>query len=61
MMKLEVYLKEHSNCNASIINQVVRSGTSVGANIAESMHAESRADFIHKLKVAMKEADETLN
>lgn len=61
IMKLELYLKQQSNCSAKIIDQVLRSGTSVGANIAESMHAESRKDFIHKLKVALKEADETLN
>lgn len=61
IMKLELYLKQHSNCSTKIIDQVLRSGTSIGANIAESMHAESRRDFIHKLKVALKEADETLN
>ncbi len=61
IMKLELYLKQQSNCSAKIIDQVLRSGTSVGANIAESMHAESRVDFVHKLKVALKEADETYN
>lgn len=34
--------------------QLLRSGTSVGANIREAQHAESRADFIHKLKIAAK-------
>ncbi len=38
--------------------QILRSGTSIGANIKEAQNAESRADFIHKLKIAMKEADE---
>jgi four helix bundle protein len=38
--------------------QVLRSGTSIGANIKESQNAESKADFIHKLKIALKEADE---
>ena len=42
-----------------ISNQLLKSGTSVGANIWESQHAESRADFIHKLKIAAKEAKET--
>jgi four helix bundle protein len=42
----------------SIANQVLRSGTSIGANIREVKHAESRADFIHKLKIASKEASE---
>ncbi|MBG6111381.1 four helix bundle protein [Flavobacterium sp. CG_9.10] len=40
--------------------QVLRSGTSVGANIREAKNAESRADFIHKMGIAQKEADETL-
>jgi four helix bundle protein len=40
-------------------NQLFRSGTSIGANIIEAQNAESKADFIHKLKIAAKEADET--
>jgi four helix bundle protein len=39
--------------------QLLKSGTSIGANIHESQHAESKADFIHKLKIAAKEAHET--
>lgn len=39
--------------------QLLRSGTSIGANIAEARHAQSRADFIAKLSVAQKEANET--
>ena len=39
--------------------QVYRSGTSIGANIAESKNAQSKADFISKLTIALKEADET--
>jgi four helix bundle protein len=42
-----------------LAQQVLRAGTSIGANIKESQAAESRADFIHKLKIASKEADET--
>ena len=42
-----------------IAKQVIRSGTSVGANVKEAQNAESKADFIHKLKIALKEADET--
>lgn len=42
-----------------IVNQVGRAGTSIGANISESRSAQSRADFINKLKIALKEADET--
>lgn len=39
--------------------QVLRSGTAIGALIRESEHAESKADFIHKLSIALKEANET--
>jgi four helix bundle protein len=39
--------------------QLFRSGTSVGANIREAQEAESKADFIHKMKIAAKEARET--
>ena len=42
-----------------LAKQLIRSGTSVGANIRESQSAESKADFIHKLKIAHKEALET--
>ena len=40
--------------------QVLRSGTSVGANISEAMSAESTSDFIHKMSIALKEARETI-
>lgn len=39
--------------------QIIRSGTSIGANVKEAQNAESKADFIHKMKTALKEADET--
>jgi four helix bundle protein len=39
--------------------QFLRSGTSIGANVRESEHAQSKADFIHKLSIALKEANET--
>ena len=39
--------------------QLIRSGTSIGAMVRESEQAESRADFIHKLSIALKEANET--
>lgn len=50
-------LEELKKYNLS--NQLFRSGTSIGANINESQHAESKADFVHKLKIASKEAAET--
>jgi four helix bundle protein len=40
-------------------SQLIRSGTSVGANIREAQRAESKKDFKHKLRIALKEADET--
>ena len=42
-----------------IANQLLKSGTSIGANVHEAQNAESKADFIHKIKIAVKEADET--
>ena len=39
--------------------QLYRSGTSIGANIAESLYAQSDADYISKLKIALKEASES--
>jgi four helix bundle protein len=42
-----------------IARQLMKSGTSIGANIREAQNAESNQDFIHKLKIAAKEADET--
>ena len=40
-------------------NQILRSGTSIGANVRESRNAQSTADFVNKLSIALKEADET--
>jgi four helix bundle protein len=42
-----------------ISKQILRSGTAVGALIRESEHAESKPDFIHKLSIALKEANES--
>ncbi|MEO7984051.1 MAG: four helix bundle protein [Bacteroidota bacterium] len=43
-----------------VSKQLLRSGTSVGANVFEAQHAESKADFIHKMKIAIKQANEAL-
>lgn len=43
----------------NLSNQLFRSGTSIGANVKEAQNAESKADFIHKMKIAIKEAEET--
>jgi four helix bundle protein len=42
-----------------ISQQLLKSGTSIGANVREAQSPESKADFVHKIKVAAKEADET--
>ena len=43
----------------AIANQLSRSATSIGANVAEAQSSESASDFIHKMKIAQKEAHET--
>lgn len=43
-----------------IARQLLRSGTSIGANVFEAQNAESKIDFVHKMKIAAKEASETL-
>ena len=58
MIKLYKFMvAEHKEFVLS--KQVLRSGTSIGANIEESIHAQSKPDFIHKLSIAQKEASET--
>lgn len=57
IIKLCDYLE--GNRKYVLARQVLRSGTSVGANIAEAQQAESRKDFAHKLGIANKEAFET--
>lgn len=42
-----------------ISKQLLKSGTSIGANIHEAQNAESKSDFIHKIKIATKELEET--
>ncbi len=42
-----------------VANQLLKSSTSIGANVIESQHGESPADFLHKMKIASKEAHET--
>ncbi len=49
----------HSKHEYILSKQLLRSGTSIGANIAESEYAQSKADFISKLSIALKEAAET--
>ncbi len=50
-------LQEKKKYNTS--NQLFRSGTSIGSNVHEAQSCESRVDFIHKMKIAAKEAEES--
>ena len=58
IVKLHGYLLR-SKGETVIANQILRSGTSIGANVRESKNAQSDADFVNKLNIALKEADET--
>jgi four helix bundle protein len=59
-LQIIVYCEKLEDGKKFVISrQLLRSGTSIGANIRESQSAESKADFIHKLKIAAKEAEET--
>jgi four helix bundle protein len=58
-LKIIAYVEEIRKTNRfEMASQIFRSGTSIGANIREAQNAESKADFIHKFKIAAKEADE---
>ncbi|MBR5309248.1 MAG: four helix bundle protein [Clostridia bacterium] len=58
ILKLKKFLFE--KCNDSIVSgQIARSGTSIGANINEANYAQSKADFISKMQIALKETSET--
>lgn len=59
IVKFAGQLNEKSSIQRILSSQILRSGTSIGANIEEGQAAESKADFIHKYNVALKEARET--
>ncbi|MGN1162062.1 MAG: four helix bundle protein [Candidatus Fimenecus sp.] len=48
-----------AKCESALINQFLRSGTSIGANIREAFFAHGKADFIAKLQIALKECSES--
>lgn len=60
-LKIINLFKGKNICGAPsvLINQLLRSGTSIGANIRESIYAHGKADFIAKLQIALKECSET--
>ena len=59
IVNVHKYLKEEKS-EWTMSEQILRCGTSIGANFSESLSAESKSDFIHKLAIAQKEANETL-
>ena len=59
IVELEKYLREEKR-ERRMSDQIYRSATSIGANISEAKYAESTSDFIHKLSISQKEANETL-
>ena len=58
IIQLYLFLNEEKK-EYVISKQIYRCGTSIGANIAESVYAQSDADYINKLKISLKEASET--
>lgn len=58
IIKLVKYLKSEKN-DRILSSQILRSATSIGANISEADYAESKKDFIHKMSISLKEANET--
>ena len=58
IIRLTQYLQEKHK-EYVLSNQIKKSGTSIGANVRESRNAQSKADFISKLQIALKESDES--
>jgi len=59
IVKMYLYLTDKKK-EFVLSKQVLRSGTSIGANLAESIWASSKADFLSKVNISLKEAQETL-
>ncbi|HMS39733.1 MAG TPA: four helix bundle protein [Pyrinomonadaceae bacterium] len=60
IIKLCQFLNKNYSMESNILaKQLLRSGTSIGANVEEAQAGQSRADFIHKMAIALKEARET--
>jgi len=59
IVKLCNHLNEKPGVARELSRQLIRSGTSIGANVEESQSAQSKADFLHKLRISLKEARET--
>jgi four helix bundle protein len=59
IIKLCKFLEKHRDVSKNVISQLLDAGTSVGANLEEAKAAQSRADFIHKNNISLKEARES--
>ena len=58
-VKLCQYLEQTPGVNRTLARQLLRSSTSIGANVEEGQASQSKADFVNKLSIACKEARET--
>jgi four helix bundle protein len=59
IVKLCRHFEQTSGVSRSLVVQLLRSGTSIGANVEEAQAGQSRADFVSKMAIALKEARET--
>ncbi len=59
IVKLCLVLEQNGRVSATLANQLLRSGTSIGANVEEGQASQSKADFVSKYSIACKEARET--
>jgi four helix bundle protein len=59
IVRLCLFLEKEGMVSSTLMKQLLRSGTSIGANVEEAQASESRKDFVHKYSVALKEARET--
>jgi four helix bundle protein len=57
--KMYKYLSEKRSGDKDMLKQIVRSGTSIGANVSEGQFAQTKPDFLTKMTIALKEANET--
>src|SRR4051812_30794069 len=59
IIKLCRFLEKHSDISNILVHQLLDAGTSIGANLEEAQAGQSKADFIHKNSISLKEARET--
>jgi four helix bundle protein len=59
IIKLSKFLEKSSDVSRTLINQLLDAGTSIGANLQEAVAGQSKADFVHKNSISLKEARES--